>query len=235
MGLSKENKEKLVYLWDDVNTVDWIQTFIKIVDKQGKMVPFILTEEQRTLVEQMERENIILKSRQLGISSIVIALSIRACIVNDHTTCLLVSHNQSSTNTIFDKLKQQFNSLPDFIKPKLATNNRQELKFENGSKITCLTAGNKDIGRGDTFNGIVHLSEFAFWKNPDKQLISLTQALSDTGKIIIESTAQGFNKFSEVYYQAKSGENSYKGFFFNWINGVSATLQCPKADANACP
>lgn len=219
MALSKESKKKLAYLWHDDNTIDWIQTFIKIADKTGKVVPFILTPEQRYFVENMGRENIICKSRQLGLSSITIALSIRACIVNDNTTCFLVSHNQSSTNTIFDKLKQQFNSLPEFIKPDLVTNNRQELKFTNNSKVTCLTAGNKEIGRGDTLNGIIHLSEYAYWKNPEKQLHALSQAVSSTGKIIIESTANGFNKFSEVYYQAKNGENSYKPFFFNWIDG----------------
>ncbi|WP_455719010.1 terminase large subunit domain-containing protein [Anaerosporobacter sp.] len=219
MAISKETKEKLKFLWQDENTVDWIQTFIKIADKSGKIVPFILTPEQREFVQNMHKENIILKSRQLGLSSVTVALSIRACVVQDNTTCFLVSHNQSSTNTIFDKLKQQFNSLPEFIKPELLTNNRQELKFTNGSKITCLTAGNKEIGRGDTLNGIIHLSEFAYWKNAEKQLNALSQAVSDTGKIIIESTANGFNKYSEVYYQAKNNENSYKSFFFNWING----------------
>lgn len=219
MPVSKGTKEKLKYLWQDEHTVDWIQTFIKIADKSGKIVPFILTPEQRIFVENLEKENIILKSRQLGLSSVTVALSIRACIVQENTTCFLVSHNQSSTNTIFDKLKQQFNSLPEFIKPDLLTNNRQELKFTNGSKITCLTAGNKEIGRGDTLNGIIHLSEFAYWKNAEKQLNALSQAVSDTGKIIIESTANGFNKFSDVYYQAKNNENSYKSFFFNWING----------------
>lgn len=219
MALSKETQQKLMWLWRDENTVEWIETFLKIADKEGNIVPFVLTDEQKMLVHDMQRENVILKSRQLGISSIVVALSIRACIVGDNVACLLVSHNQSSTNTIFDKLKQQFDSLPDFIKPDMTTNNRQELKFVNNSKITCVTAGNKDIGRGDTFGGIVHLSEFAFWKNPDKQLKSLSQAVSSTGKIIIESTAQGFNKFSDVYLNAKNNENSYKEFFFNWING----------------
>lgn len=219
MALSRESQEKLKYLWRDENTIEWIQTFIRIADKTGKVIPFILTPEQRKFVNGMEKENIILKSRQLGLSSVTVALSIRACIVQDNTTCFLVSHNQSSTNTIFDKLKQQFNSLPDFIKPELVTNNRQELKFVNGSKITCLTAGNKEIGRGDTLNGVIHLSEYAYWKNPEKQLNALSQAVSDTGKIIIESTACGFNKFSDVYYQAKNHENSYKSFFFNWIDG----------------
>lgn len=219
MALSKENQEKLKWLWKDENTVDWIQTFIKIADKQGTIVPFILTDEQRELVESLQRENLILKSRQLGISSVVVALSIRACIVKDNTTCLLVSHSQDSTSTVFDKLKQQFNSLPEWLKPDLVTNNRQELKFVNGSKITCVTAGTKEIGRGDTFNGIVHCSEFAFWKNPEKQLKALSQALSDSGKILLESTADGFNMFSSIYYGAKNHQNAYKAYFFNWING----------------
>ena len=99
MALSKANQEKLKFLWKDENTALWIETFIKIADKSGKIVPFILTDEQKEVVSTMQRENIILKSRQLGISSVVVALSIRSCIVKDNTTCLLVSHNQSSTNT----------------------------------------------------------------------------------------------------------------------------------------
>lgn len=219
--ISKANAQKLAWLWQDENKVAWIESFIKIADKEGKLVPFILTDEQKELVQNMQSNNIILKSRQLGISSITIALSIRECVVHENTTCFLVSHNQSSCNTIFDKLKQQYHSLPDIIKPKLIGNNRQALCFDNGSKITCLTAGNKEIGRGDTLNGIVHLSEFAFWKNADKQLHALSQAVSESGRIIIESTANGFNKFSELYIQAKNGDNSYKPFFFNWINGKS--------------
>lgn len=219
LKIKKDNQDKLKWLWKDENTCEWIGTFIKIADKDGQIVPFILTDEQREVVTAMQRQNIILKSRQLGISVVVVALSIRACIVQDNTTCLLVSHSQDSTNTIFDKLKQQYNSLPEWLKPKTITNNRQELKFTNNSKITCVTAGNKDIGRGDTINGIIHLSEFSFWKEPEKQLKALSQALSQSGKLIIESTANGFNKFSEMYYQSKNNENSYQEFFFNWING----------------
>lgn len=219
MALSKESKEKLAYLWQDENKIDWIETFIQIANKEGDIVPFILTDEQRYFVENLDKDNIVLKSRQLGLSSVTVALSIRACIVNDNTTSVLISHNQTSTNSIFDKLKQQFYSLPEFIRPDLLTNNRQELSFTNGSKITCMTAGNKDLLRGETVNGVIHLSEFAFWKNSEKQMKAISQAVSESGIIVIESTANGFNKFSETYYQAKNGENTYKPFFFNWIKG----------------
>lgn len=221
MALSKANLQKLKWLWDDAHKVDWISTFIKIADKEGKVVPFVPTNEQNYLVNNLEHMNIISKSRQLGCSTITVALSIRECIIHDNATCVLISHNQPSTNDIFAKLKQQFYSLPDWLRPELLTNNRQALTFANGSSIVCMTAGNKDCGRGATYNGIVHLSEFSFWKNQDTQLKSILQAVSSSATVVIESTSNGFNKYSELFLQAKNGENAFQSFFFNWINGRS--------------
>ena len=221
MSISLDTAKKLNWLWKDENKIAWIETFIKIADKEGNIVPFILTDEQRKLVENLGHQNIISKSRQLGISVVTVALSIRACVVNSNTNCVLISHNQSSTNAVFDKLKQQFYSLPDWLRPKLITNNRQALTFENGSSIVCMTAGNKDVGRGSTYNGIVHLSEFAFWKDQDRQLKSVMQAVTSSAIVIIESTSNGYNGYSSLFLSAKNGENSFKPFFFNWINGRS--------------
>lgn len=218
MAISIDNAKKLKYLWEDGHEYDWIRAFIKIVNKDTKTVPFILTPEQRNFVEGLHKFNIVLKSRQLGLSVCTVALAIRQCIVYPNSACLLVSHDQKSCNAIFDKLKQQFDSLPTWLKPKTIANNRQEIKMQNGSKITCVCAGNKDVGRGDTLH-LVHLSEFAFWKLADKQLNSITQALAPEGKLIIESTANGLNTFHDLYFQAKNNENSYQSFFFNWISG----------------
>ena len=222
MQISLDTAKKLNWLWKDENKIEWIQTFIKIADKDGNIVPFILTNEQRKLVENLAHQNIISKSRQLGISVVTVALSIRACVVNPNTNCVLISHNQSSTNAVFDKLKQQFYSLPDWLRPKLIQNNRQALTFENGSSIVCMTAGNKDCGRGSTYSGgIVHLSEFAFWKDQQRQLKSIMQAVTSSSTVIIESTSNGYNEYSNLFLQARNGENAFKPFFFNWINGRS--------------
>lgn len=222
MQISLDTAKKLNWLWKDENKIAWIETFIKIADKDGNIVPFILTDEQRKLVENLAHQNIISKSRQLGISVVTVALSIRACVVNPNTNCVLISHNQSSTNAVFDKLKQQFYSLPDWVRPKLIQNNRQALTFENGSSIVCMTAGNKDCGRGSTYSGgIVHLSEFAFWKDQQRQLKSIMQAVTSSSTVIIESTSNGYNEYSNLFLQARNGENAFKPFFFNWINGRS--------------
>lgn len=219
MALSVANAKKLEWLWRDENKIDWIQTFIKIADKQGNIVPFILTPEQRDFLTELDNKNIVLKSRQLGLSVVCIAESIREVVTRDNCTCALISHNQSSCNAVFDKLKQQFNSLPEWLKPETVQNNRQALTFKNGSSIVCLTAGNKDLLRGSTITGICHCSEIAFWKDIERHMKALSQACSESSTMILESTANGFNRFSELYYQARNGENDFKSYFFNWING----------------
>ena len=219
MAISKENMEKLHYLWQDENRVEFIETFIKIADKSGNIVPFILTPEQKEFLLGLEHQNVVLKSRQLGLSVVCVAESIREVVTRENCTCALISHTQSSCNAVFDKLKQMFNSLPDFIKPKQIMNNRQSLVFDNGSSIVCLTAGQKDILRGSTITGMCHCSEFAFYNDPQRHLKSLMQACSESSILVLESTANGYGLFSDTYFNAKNGKNSMKSFFFNWING----------------
>ena len=110
MQISLANAKKLNWLWQDENEIAWIETFLKIADKSGKIVPFILTPEQKTLVSGLEHKNIISKSRQLGCSVVCCALSIRKCVCHPNTTCVLISHSQESTNKVFAKLKQMFYS-----------------------------------------------------------------------------------------------------------------------------
>ena len=218
MQISLANAKKLNWLWKDENEIAWIETFLKIADKSGKIVPFKLTDEQRIIASGLEHKNIISKARQLGCSVLISALSIRRCVCHPNTTCVLISHSQESTNKVFGKLKQMFYSLPDCIRPELLTNNRQELSFVNGSRISCQTAGNKDLLRGDTCTGILHCSEYAMWKDQERQMQSMMQAVTESCTVIIESTTKGFNSFTSTYMQASNGENDFKPFFFSWIN-----------------
>ena len=218
MQISLANAKKLNWLWQDENEIAWIETFLKIADKSGKIVPFKLTDEQRIIASGLEHKNIISKARQLGCSVLVSALSIRRCVCHPNTTCVLISHSQESTNKVFGKLKQMFYSLPDCIRPELLTNNRQELSFVNGSRISCQTAGNKDLLRGDTCTGILHCSEYALWKDQERQMQSMMQAVTESCTVIIESTTKGFNSFTSTYMQATNNENDFKPFFFSWIN-----------------
>lgn len=212
------SKEKLRLILS--SPVNYIQSFMTIVNKQGKKVPFKLNEQQLYLLKNLDKYNIILKSRQLGISAISCGYSLFIAMTEPDSHCMLISYSLDSADAIYSKLKQLYNDLPGAIKIKDIANNKKELKFENGSKITVSTMGNKDIARGSTLR-FVHLSELAFMKadNISKQLLALEQALAPkVGQIVIESTANGLNEFSTMWEKAENKENTYRPFFFSWID-----------------
>ena len=211
------NKEKLALIYS--NPKLWIETFSKIVDKEGKLVPFCLNIQQRELVENLDKYNVVLKSRQLGITSVSVGMSLYYALTQHDSHCLLISYSMDSADAIFDKLKSMFNALPSAIKVSTIANNRKELKFVNGSKITCTTMGNKEIARGSTLK-FVHISEVGFCKEDAlaKNLLALEQSLVPNGKIILESTANGLNTFSQIWEKAENKDSLYKPFFFSWVD-----------------
>lgn len=215
--------EKLRRVLDD--PVLFIQNFIKIVDKRGQLVNFVPNPQQMQLLTEIKKTtpqrskfNIVLKSRQLGISVLSCAYSIWLAIRFSNTSCLLMAHSLDGADGIFTKLKQLYGSIPKAIRPRLINNNRKELKLDNGSRITVISCGTKESARGTTLR-FVHVSEAAFCnENIDKQILAIEQCLTPNGQIIVESTANGFNFFSEMYSKAAQGESMYKPFFFGWVD-----------------
>lgn len=199
----------------------WCENFVQIVDKQGDLVPFRLNELQADFIQNKEKFNIILKSRQLGFSSVALAYSLWIASTQPNSNCLLMSYSLESATGVFEKLKQLYWAIPSVLRPKLINNNKKELKFINGSRIIVATCGNKDVARGLTLK-FAHLSEVAFMKDTvEKQMLAIEQALVADGTMILESTANGLNYFYQLWSKSKSGENMYKPFFYNWYENKS--------------
>ena len=136
----------------------------------------------------------------------------------------IIAHKETSTTNIFEMSKLMINYLPDAIRPAQRKSNAKELVFNNDegtgldSKIKCMTAGGKGIGRSDTFTAL-HLSELAFWEGDKKATMTgLLQAVPNTPEsmIIIESTANGYEYFKEMWDSAVAGENDFYPLFVGW-------------------
>lgn len=210
------NREKLLKIISD--PILWIETFVSIVDKKGALVPFRFNPQQKYIMKNKGKFNICLKSRQLGITSVALAYSLYIAITKSNSTCMIMSYSLDSANNIFEKLKQMYNDLPDCVRLDTIANNRKELKFVNASRIIVCTCGSKDNARGATLS-FVHLSEVGFMNEYfDKQLTAIEQALVSDGCMILESTANGLNRFSEYWNKTVSGEMPlWKPFFFSWV------------------
>lgn len=210
------NEDKLRKIIAD--PILWIETFAPVVTKTGEVIPFKMNPQQKYLMRNKDKFNIVLKSRQLGISTLVNAYSLYLAINKPNTTCLLMSHSDKSATDIFSKLKATYDYLPECVRMKTIANNRKELAFINHSRIIVCTCGAKDNARGATIS-LVHLSEVGLMKDHlEHQMAAIEQALTPDGIMILESTAHGLNKFSEMWNKAVSKESPlWKPFFFSWV------------------
>ncbi|MFJ8263309.1 DNA packaging protein [Rummeliibacillus sp. NPDC094406] len=197
------------------------KNFIYIVDNNNEKVKFELNSAQEELEKLMENNRFICvgKARQGGISTYCCAKAIwRAC-VNENENILIVSYKSDSSKALFEKLKSMNDWLPrdkyPDIFPSVVRDNRAELVFDNGSKVTCLVASNKSIGRGSTYSWI-HMSEYAFYDKQEMQLLSAEQSLAKGAKsqLTIETTSNGTNNnFYKICLSAMKNNSKYKLMF----------------------
>jgi len=206
----------------------FIETFLFVKTKNQKLVPFILNPIQNDFYYNKSNYNIVLKARQVGFSTLILALNFVDTILTPYTTTVVVAHKADSAMQLFETIKIFYEYLPDIIKPPIKYSNRKELYFKDSnnpsnsleSRIYIATAGSNSMGkggnRGITINNL-HLSEYAFY--PSFELDDLFEAvpmLEGHSKIFIESTPNGLNNFYDLYMASKEGKTIYKAFFYPW-------------------
>ncbi|MBT2680157.1 DNA packaging protein [Bacillus sp. ISL-35] len=201
------------------------KNFIKIIDNNGESVPFILNPEQEQFTDEMVKFNIILKGRQIGFTTWSLAYMLYSACTKPDTSYLMMTHHNKVTQSLLRRINKMYNSLPHDkypnLFPKKIISNRDEIYFENGSRVQMATAGGEDSISGNTFE-LIHLSEMAKYPNEAQEEIIATSipalAKNPNSKIIIESTAMGFNTYQEMFMKAFRGKESvWKAFFFSWL------------------
>jgi hypothetical protein len=178
----------------------------------------ILPDWQSDDLKMQGLREIILKFRQPGISTLVLALLFLDTINHPNTYTVVLAQDAESTQLIFEMVQRFYKNLPEARRPRTQYANRREYLWPDlGSRIFVGTAGADDFGRGLTINN-VHGSEVAKWKDGDKIASSLLQAVPPDGNIFLESTANGIGNFFQVEYDnAKNHVTDYTARFFAWF------------------
>jgi len=195
-----------------------IESTMKIVNKRGEVVPFILNDAQRRYDELRTHRDIILKARQEGFSSFIDALFTLECLAKRNLRCILIAHDRTSTEKMFDRVRFFIENLKDGAKPDLSRASRREFYFRKTNSVFYIgTAGYEEFGRGDTINRL-HCSEIASWNDPATVASGLFRAVPIDGHIILESTAKGQgNWFHARCTRAIEQRGRYTLHFFPWF------------------
>ncbi len=197
-----------------------------IIDKAGNKELFKLNWAQEKLYHDMWYCNLILKARQLGISTFVCLLFLDRCLFNSNQHAGIIAHTREDAEMLFRRVKFAYDSLPAEIKAlRIAnTDNARELQLSNGSTLRVGTSM-----RSSTLQ-YLHISEFGkiCAKFPDKAREIITgslNALASGQYVFIESTAEGREGyFYEMCREAQAAKDAgkelsnmdFRFHFFPW-------------------
>lgn len=162
---------------------------------------------------------IILKARQLGLSTATEGVLFNWCFIFPGCSALVLSKKTIDAEHLFEITKLMWDNWP--FRHMFTEGHRSVRRLswlETGSSMKIATAKGEEVGRGDTLHA-VHCSEVAFYPDPETLFTSLNQAVPDLpGTIIVlESTANGEGDwFCDTWRAAEAGENDYIPMFFPW-------------------
>ena len=195
----------------------FIEERLSIVDKNAEVVPFVLnTIQNKYLLEDYTGNDLVLKARQQGFSSLILALFTADFLIKDNQRNVIVADNSDNATELLDRVKFFIKSYQDKVQAKvpLKYNSKYELFNEaTNSRYTIGTAENTEFGRSKTITNL-HLSECFFYPHFDKLLAGALQAVVPTGRILFETTANGYNYGKTFLDECVLGERSFKPLFY---------------------
>lgn len=165
----------------------------KIKTKNGEILTFKPNWAQLELLNDLHYLNLILKARQLGVTTFFSMLFLDTCLFNENIHAAIIADNKYTAKEIFhDKVKFAYDNIPEYFKQHAPAyrDNANELRFGNGSVFRVGTGL-----RGGTLQ-LLHITEFAkiCVENPTKAAEIMSGALNtlQSGQFAcIESTARG--------------------------------------------
>jgi hypothetical protein len=211
-----------------------------IIDKNGNKIKFKLNWAQMILYTTMWYCSVILKARQLGMTTFICIYFLDQALFNSNTSCGIIAHNRDDAEKFFEKkVKFAYESLPEEIKRMRPANtdSAKQLKFSNGSSLTVGTSL-----RSDTLQ-FLHVSEYGKLcaKFPEKAREIRTGAINTVQAgcyCFIESTAEGnsgdfhtitINALGKLRAGAKLSVLDFKAFFFPWHHHPEYVLEDEQA------
>lgn len=225
---------------------------LQIVDKDGEVVTLKPNWAQKILVDSVLEDiaherparYIILKARQMGLSTIIEALGYWWTATHKNVRSVIMAHEKKSSEELYQMFRNYFEFSDPLFKPSRKYNTRQDLVFDVDDNIKeerekqglpplglssriRIMLPSSGAGRGHTIR-FFHGSEVASWDNSADVVSSTMQAipLRKNTFAFLESTANGIGGyFWSEWQNAKKGASSFKPLFFPWYKDPEYQLE----------
>ncbi len=211
----------------------FIETFLWVINKDRDKVPFLFNPPQSKYYQNRSHNDLILKARKEGFSTLIEAIWLHACIFEKNTRAVIMSHEMESTKRHFERIRFFLDNVGkdgSKFKVRLDGESQRELYFpDTNSSFWVGTAGSKSFGRGDDITHL-HLSEVAHYQNQEV-LLGVLEACVPKSYKVMETTANGMGeKFFQLWKEATDPQilTSWKPHFFSWHEDPTNRREIPK-------
>lgn len=185
--------------------------------KRGK-IKFNLYDFQESLLGDLRdsRYNVILKSRQLGISTLSAGIALWNMLFNEDFNVLVIATTQEVAKNLVTKVRVMHDNLPGWLKGSVEADNKLSLKFKNGSQIKAVSSAN--TGARSEALSLLIIDEAAFIRNIEEIWIASQATLSTGGGAIVLSTPNGIgNWFHHIWVDSETNpETEWNPIKLHW-------------------
>ncbi len=183
--------------------------YIKIIHPVKGLVPFVLYNYQRRVVENYNthRFNIISKFRQAGLTTVTSIWLLWRCMFRKNQIIMLMSKTDREAMTAANMVANAIDWLPDWLQPVMAKNNEHSKEFkQTGSRIDFQ---GPQAARSKALTYMV-LDEAAHIPDMAKHWEAMSPTLFTGGNCIALSTVYGLgNWYQETFYNARVNKNKF--------------------------
>ena len=196
----------------------FFKNYLKIQHPIRGLIPFETFPFQDDCVEEFleNRFNIVLKSRQLGLSTLVAAYAVWMAIFQKEKNILIIATKLTVAQNFIIKVKTMIRSLPKWmVLADVVENNKQKIRFSHGSQIQAIPTS-EDAGRSEALSLLI-IDEAAFVRNFDTIWTGIYPTISTGGRVIILSSPNGVGgQYHKLYVDAEAGLNEFNAINLPW-------------------
>jgi hypothetical protein len=196
---------------------------LKVRTRDGRTAALEANTAQRSFEGRRGQQNIVLKARQMGLTTWAAARFFLRTVTRPGTLTLEVAHTQEAAEEIFRIVHRFLDYLPPRLREgplRTSRDNTRQIVFpEIDSQYRVVSAGDRNAGRGMTVQNL-HCSELARWPgNPAEILAGLRAAMAPEAELILESTPDGIGGCFHEEWQRAEETGIVRHFFPWWMEG----------------
>ena len=172
--------------------------------------------QEKSLKSFMKHDyNIVLKARQLGLSTLTAGYALWMMTFQQDKNILVIATKQETAKNLVTKVRVMHANLPGWLKQPCVEDNKLSLRYKNGSQIKAV-ASSEESGRSEALSLLI-IDEAAFIDKIDTIWGAAQQTLATGGRALVISTPNGVgNFFHKTWVDAENGVNDFNFIKLHW-------------------